>query len=107
MWAAQANVALPDDEIVEALFVARAYPYTDVQQMRALDLARRGESVNAVVPDAVMAPELLKPDPDCGWDLLSPSTEFTEGQPRYSWKLPSRRETYSAFKGLREQEKRP
>lgn len=82
VWAAQANVALPDDEIVEALFVARAYPYTDVQQMRALDLARRGESVNAVVPDAVMAPELLKPDPDCGWDLLSPSTEFTEGQPR-------------------------
>lgn len=81
-WATQANVALPDDEVVEALFVARAYPHTDVQQMRALDLARRGESVNAVVLDAVIAPELAKPDPDCGWDLRSPPPQFAEGQPR-------------------------
>lgn len=80
--AAVPGAALPEDEVVEALFVARAHPHTDIQQMRALDIARRGESVNSVVLDAVIFPEMIKPDPDFALEMGSFSHEFSHGQPR-------------------------
>lgn len=76
------GAVLPEDEVVEALLVARAHPHTDVQQMRALDIARRGDLKNPVVLDAVISPEMVRPDPDCEWEMASPSAEFMQGPPR-------------------------
>lgn len=80
--AAVPNMDIPADEPVDALLVAKEYPHTDIQQMRALDLARRGEAVNPVVLDAIIAPGLVNPVPDTTWDLVAPSMEFSTGQPR-------------------------
>lgn len=80
--AAVTGVVLPEDEVVKAILVARTYPHTDIQQMRALDIARRGDSENPVVLDAVISPEMVRPDPNCEWEMVSPSAEFAQGLPR-------------------------
>lgn len=79
---AVANLVLAEDEPAEALFVARSHPHTDIQQMKALDLARRGEASNSTVLDAVLAPERVEPSSDILWDLTAVSREFTDGRPR-------------------------